>query len=323
MIGRPEHIDSISHDGTWHYQLSGIKTWYIRPTDTLLQQMQMQMQMQMQINKSQSQSQSSNVSDAHEKEECDNVSNQSKSIRIDCKKGDFLLLNTRLWWHRTELPVQVQPLTSTSTSTFTILPRNDNDNDDDNDEKRQNQEKDKTHQASVIVPSVSYARDIYLPSNFWYKKSSDKENNPNHDHDNDGDDNDEWEEVENEGCKQEQQVEKDGDGDDDNDDEKEEDTMTNVDGLYAANDIEPQTVIFTEKNMPNCELHRSRTDPNCEVVELEDGTGALVSLRAIPCGEFFCVRESSDEESGSDEEDGEDDWDEEDENENENENENE
>ena len=64
--------------------------------------------------------------------------------------------------------------------------------------------------------------------------------------------------------------------------------MTNVDGTYAAEDIEADTVLFTENTMPDCELHRSKTDPNCQVVELEDeATGvAVVSLRGIKAGEF-------------------------------------
>lgn len=47
--------------------------------------------------------------------------------------------------------------------------------------------------------------------------------------------------------------------------------------------------------MPDCELHRSATGANCEVVELEDGTGAVVSTRDITSGEFFCVPESDSE----------------------------
>eukprot|EP00585_Thalassiosira_rotula_P018887 CAMPEP_0196214574 /NCGR_PEP_ID=MMETSP0912-20130531/27795_1 /TAXON_ID=49265 /ORGANISM="Thalassiosira rotula, Strain GSO102" /LENGTH=64 /DNA_ID=CAMNT_0041491201 /DNA_START=1 /DNA_END=192 /DNA_ORIENTATION=+ len=62
--------------------------------------------------------------------------------------------------------------------------------------------------------------------------------------------------------------------------------MTNIDGTYAAEDIEADTVLFTEHNMPDCELHRSKTNPNCQVVELEDEkTGesymAVVSMRCI------------------------------------------
>lgn len=78
--------------------------------------------------------------------------------------------------------------------------------------------------------------------------------------------------------------------------------MTNLDGLYANDDIEMGTVIFTENDMPDCELHRSTTNANCEIVEMEDGTSAVVSSRAINAGEFFCVPESSDEEDGDDDE---------------------
>jgi hypothetical protein len=79
--------------------------------------------------------------------------------------------------------------------------------------------------------------------------------------------------------------------------------MTNSDGLYATNDIEGGTIIFKETDMPNCELHRSSTNPNCEVAELEDGTTAVVSSRPIAAGEFFCVSESSDEEEEEDDDD--------------------
>ena len=69
--------------------------------------------------------------------------------------------------------------------------------------------------------------------------------------------------------------------------------MTNVDGLFATHDIEEGTIIFSEKDMPDCEVHRSSTNPNCEVVELDDSTKAVVSMRAIAAGEFFSIAESS------------------------------
>lgn len=39
LPGRPEHTDSISADGTWHFQLSGTKKWILRPTEELLRHM--------------------------------------------------------------------------------------------------------------------------------------------------------------------------------------------------------------------------------------------------------------------------------------------
>jgi len=76
-------------------------------------------------------------------------------------------------------------------------------------------------------------------------------------------------------------------------------TMTNVDGLYATEDIEEGTVIFREDTMPDIELHRSATNSNCDVVEVIDEDGleiqAVVSTRPIAAGEFFCMPESDDE----------------------------
>lgn len=77
--------------------------------------------------------------------------------------------------------------------------------------------------------------------------------------------------------------------------------MSNVDGLYAAENIDSATIVFTENDMPDCELHRS-ADPNCEVLQLEDGTGAVVSIKDIKAGEFFCIAESSDDDSSKEQE---------------------
>jgi U3 small nucleolar RNA-associated protein 6 len=175
LTGRPEHTDSVSHDGTWHYQLSGSKEWYIRPSSQLLELWRKE-----------------------GKESSFSLGNDTE-FHIVCDEGDVIMINTRLWFHRTELPAS-------------------------------------------IVPSVSFARDFR-----WH--------GPSH---HDG-------------------------------------GMTNVDGLYATEDIEAGTIVFTEKDMPDCELHRSSTNPNCEVVELEDGTGAIAALRNIQAGEFFCIAESDDD----------------------------
>jgi hypothetical protein len=179
LDGRPEHTDAILHDGTWHYQLSGAKRWWVRPTPELVKLLQ--------------------------KDPLMSSFDENSKYYLDCKEGDVLVINTRLWFHRTVIPPQ-------------------------------------------RVPSVSFARDFRF-------------NSP-------------------------PVVGRDASGS----------CMTNVDGLYATNDIETGTILFTESDMPDCELHRSSTDPNCEVVELEDGTSAVISTRAISAGEFFCVQESSDEE---------------------------
>ena len=201
LLGRPEHTDSVTHDGTFHYQLSGTKIWRLRPTNELMQKY-----------KKQNQSSPSNKKRKVEEGDSDKE-DKTQHIEVECKEGDILLLNTRLWWHSTIIPSQ-------------------------------------------DVPCISYARDIYFNIQ---KDESVPEQLPN-----------------------------------------QESAMTNVDGTYAAEAIEADTVLFTERNMPNIELPRCKENPNCQVVELEDEAGdpymAVVSLRDIKSGEFFTLMESDDEE---------------------------
>lgn len=207
LLGRPEHTDSVTHDGTFHYQLSGKKIWRLRPTAELMEAMS---------SSEHNQSSPSNKKRKIEEMEGDKDAN-NHHIEVECKEGDILLLNTRLWWHSTIIPSQ-------------------------------------------DVPCISYARDIYFTQQ---KDDAAQEEQPNR-----------------------------------------ESSMTNVDGTYAAEAIEANTILFTERNMPDIELPRSKSDPNCQVVELEDEEGgtfmAVVTLREIREGEFFCLMESDDEEESGD-----------------------
>jgi len=208
LEGRPEHTDSISHDGTWHYQLSGTKRWVLRPTKQLMKTFRAE--------------QDGGAVD-EQKDNGDGEDEVQAPIVIDCRSGDVLIVNTRLWFHQTLLPPQ--PL-----------------------------------------PSVSYARD------FWTRCARDAKSTSDH-------------------------IRSDNGGDD------QEGMMSNVDGLYATDDIEEGTIIFKETDNRDVELHRSSTNPNCVVVELEDGTQAVVAMRKIQTGEFFCIAESSDEEGGGEDDD--------------------
>ncbi|GKZ00310.1 hypothetical protein MPSEU_000983900 [Mayamaea pseudoterrestris] len=185
LSGRSEHTDSVSHDGTWHYQLSGSKIWELRASSCMKRHL-----------------------DQHFACGWD----ESKRLVVKVEQGDVLVINTRLWFHQTIIPPQ-------------------------------------------RVPSVSYARDFCFDNN-----ASDKMNSTH---------------------------------------------MTNVDGMYATSDIEEGTILFREADMPSCELHRATNDAdaNCDVVELEDGTSAVVSTRKIAAGEFFSVPESDDESGDGDESD--------------------
>jgi hypothetical protein len=183
LDGRPEHTDSVTHDGTWHYQLSGVKSWFLRQTQEL------------------NESFSSKFSFSPDTEE-----SRKHIFRVDCEEGDVIIINTKLWFHHTVIPPQE-------------------------------------------CPSVSYARDFRFAQDIS--------------------------------------------------DASIENGMTNLDGLYATTCIEADTIIFREADLPDVELYTSEK-PNCEVVELEDGTTALVSTRKINLGEFFCVLEESSEENDED-----------------------
>eukprot|EP00978_Attheya_sp_CCMP212_P022711 scaffold68169_cov58-Attheya_sp.AAC.3 len=100
MKGRNEHTDDIYHNGgTFHYQLAGVKTWNIRPTEEL-------------------------------REMCDERDIALKDTYVHTvEEGDIFVINTRLWWHQTEIPGAISAKTG----------GNQNDN-----------------------LSISYARDIHL-----------------------------------------------------------------------------------------------------------------------------------------------------------------
>lgn len=185
LQGRAEHTDAVSHDGTWHYQLAGRKTWTLRASSGMRR---------------------------HLNQYFAKDWNEEQRLTITIEQGDILVVNTRLWFHQTIIPPQA-------------------------------------------TPSVSYARDFCL----------DTSNETRH--------------------------------------------MTNMDGLYATEDIDEGTILFRETDMPSCELHRAiRADTsNCAVVELDDGTSAVVSTRRIAAGEFFCVPESDNEASDESVHEGEED----------------
>lgn len=75
LPGRREHTDLIQHDGTFHHQLVGGKLWKLRPTLELRQL-------------------------------CDEQHDTAllDSYEILVQEGDVFVINTRLWWHQTELP---------------------------------------------------------------------------------------------------------------------------------------------------------------------------------------------------------------------------
>lgn len=74
LQGRPEHTDALLHDGTWHLQLSGSKVWRVRATEELRAAVRGRPAL------------------------------PKRTFEIVCEAGDALVIDTRLWWHSTELP---------------------------------------------------------------------------------------------------------------------------------------------------------------------------------------------------------------------------
>eukprot|EP00729_Bicosta_minor_P003780 gene3780-9669_t len=90
LSGRAEHTDKVSHDGTWHVQLAGTKTWLIRPDAASLEWKGCPPEL---------------------KKETPGVVQRGVGglrLQVDVAEGDFLCINTRIWYHRTDIQVQTQ-----------------------------------------------------------------------------------------------------------------------------------------------------------------------------------------------------------------------
>jgi hypothetical protein len=101
LTGRVEHTDSVNHSGTWHHQLSGSKTWYVRPLVDAKEWRNVPTFKNFlpPVSADKSTRRSQRVG-------CKTASNSADwRLRIECQTGDLLLINTRLWWHCTSLPL--------------------------------------------------------------------------------------------------------------------------------------------------------------------------------------------------------------------------
>ena len=88
LTGRPEHTDDVVHSGTWHVQLCGSKTWHVRPCAAAEDWQQ----------------------DPPVLREGEHgvVRRAGRGLRlkIEAQQGDLLIVNTRAWWHCTDIPPQ-------------------------------------------------------------------------------------------------------------------------------------------------------------------------------------------------------------------------
>ena len=91
MRGKPFHVDAVRNDGTWHLQTSGTKTWRLKP----------------------------NVhADWPTAGGPPGIPGDSLSVSVEC--GDILAVNTRLWFHETEVKPQPHPCVSYARDFFLL-----------------------------------------------------------------------------------------------------------------------------------------------------------------------------------------------------------
>jgi len=118
LQGRTEHTDHVSHAGTWHYQLTGKKIWFVRPLDDD-EWLQCPQLVPYNINddddgdnnNNRKRVKNSNIGGTVQ--QCDD---SLLRLKIECNQGDILFINTRLWWHLTEIPNTSSSTDNTSCS---------------------------------------------------------------------------------------------------------------------------------------------------------------------------------------------------------------
>ena len=104
LIGRAEHVDEVMHSGTWHIQLAGSKTWYLRPNPdahTWKDVSSDGVPNLRQYLPETARTENNNIPHVQVQQ------SDGGQVRLCChvQQGDLFVLNTQAWYHRTELPV--------------------------------------------------------------------------------------------------------------------------------------------------------------------------------------------------------------------------
>ena len=317
MIGRAEHVDEVTHSGTYHIQIAGTKTWWIRPHPdcSFLNE-----ELSSLVSSCSSSSDNTNHSNH------DNNNNSCfDRMKINVEEGDVFVLNTKIWYHNTELEY-----------TPTKLSPSNNNNNESN-----------SNASSGGEWSISIAQDFYLPVPcpkdvskgdvvYGFVDNDDDDDDENNIDDGDNDEiPDEIPRSDNPNCVLVEiemgECNNDDDNDSDNDGEKIalialrniiegeslsiafDDQDGGDDQLGNANEqIDPriiseqywttnQIVLRGENRIPN-DIPRSY-EPNCQLIEIDDTDGgggnvclALRALMDIPIGGVFCISPDDDEE---------------------------
>ena len=95
------HPRTRRHDGTWHLQCAGRKVWHLRPTDALVAKWRGGGGGDSGGGGGARRRRRGGGGDGGDSGDNDGL---ASGARVETEAGDVLVVNTRLWWHRTEIP---------------------------------------------------------------------------------------------------------------------------------------------------------------------------------------------------------------------------
>ena len=252
LNGRPEHVDRILHDGTYHVQCEGEKVWNVRPDWMYRGEQQPD---------EEDDSHSTTLPKDSLWRTC-----STDGIEMVVQKGDLLVINTRLWAHRTTLPKSKTPPYSKKKKTSKGI--------------------DDSEDAATATMSISIARDFYFqtdPSSQRQRKEKGKRKRKRQP-------DKETQEEEEEEAEEILQGE---------DGEKIE--MGNVDAFFSTRSFEKGDVVFTEDEFSRAAtsgaglaMCAKRSDANCDVVKrVHENDIVIIALRKIEIDDIIMLLDPS------------------------------
>jgi len=103
LSGRGEHTDEVFHSGTWHIQTEGTKVWRVRPNRDAWPA---DAPAPAHLGPERGQPTKRQGKQKRKVSERGSDQLEPEALMLECRAGDVLLINTRLWFHSTSLPAQ-------------------------------------------------------------------------------------------------------------------------------------------------------------------------------------------------------------------------
>ena len=266
MVGRAEHCDDVVHSGTFHIQISGEKTWYIRPNlDRFSSEEDLRPPPPL-----------SSIPGSEQSE-----TTKSWRLKLTVEEGDYFVLNTKAWYHYTELPISKNWSISVARDFFVPIPSLDD-----------------FEEGDVVMEEDDIPEDI--------PRTSDPNCILAEVECNDGDDDEDAHIALVATCDikkgdflsiPEEEDDEAADGDEEEDGNLRNANETIDPRAIASKDFKKDDICLMGDNIP-LELPRSY-EPNVELCELDDNGEVSVVLKAIQditAGNVFCILPDEDEE---------------------------